>query len=188
MKAAAAVLALFVAGFVLMTDALSQTSPTSNMAAEDQIVVSKAYDLLEALNYIAGTQEQIVGTGANAKTVQAPYSFSGDTVWAISDNIAVLRKLVGTTQDTIKNLTAQAEAKNGGPLKPTTPAVVENGRVIVTEVPSPEQRALAAAIQALFDSTKPIGKLRRIKRIDLNVGENRIPGRVLASLDIILDQ
>lgn len=162
-------------------------SAQSAPAETEMIVVSKAYDLLNALNAATGNHDIVVGQGANERVVQVPYKLSGDTVWLMTDNITNLRKFWNTVQETMKSLTAQAEAKNGGPLKPLKEAVLDGTRVVAAEVASPEQIALTAELQKLLDSQKPIPKLFRVKRAEWKVGENRYPAAILSSLDIITE-
>lgn len=143
-------------------------SPTP--ADTEMIVVSKAVDLLNALNQLGG-HEEIVGQGASQRVVTVPYNFNADTLWAIADDITALRKVVVTYQDTVRALTAAAEAKNGGEVKPEMPAA----------------KTLTADIQKLFDSERPVAKLFRLKRADLKLGENKVHPGIISSLAPILD-
>ena len=166
----------------------------------DMIVISKAVDLLNALNALGIQHDELVGQGSNQKVIAVPFSFSADTLWAISDNTTALRKVITTYQETIKAMTTQAEAKNGGPLKPAHDAVLDsNGVVVKAEVPSAEQKALTDAIQKVFDGERPVAKLFHIKRGDLCLGgkangpdcpkdaANKIAPGIISSLAPILD-
>jgi len=156
---------------LLMFGANSRGAEKSDTpAATEMIVVSKAADLLNALNALGGHEESF-GQGANQRVIMVPYTLSADTLWAVADDITALRKVVVTYQETVKALTDQAAAKNGGKLS-EDPAVA---------------KALADQIQKLFDSERPVAKLFRIKRGDLKLGENKIPPAVLSSLGPILD-
>ena len=163
-------------------------APQSTIPADTEtIVVNKAIDLLNALNMLGG-HDEIVGQGASQRVANVPYNFSADTVWAIADDITALRKVVVSYQEAVKAVTAQAEAKNGGPLKPLREAVVNDAGVVVrAEEQSPAQKALAAEIQKMFDSERPVDKLFRIRRGDLKLGENKIPPALISSLTPILD-
>ena len=180
----------------------AMAAPQSATPADTEtIVVSKAYDLLNALNAIGVQHEELVGQGPTQKVIAMPYYFSADTLWAIADNVTALRKVATTFEETRRQMQLAAEAKNGGALNPSKDAAMDaNGNIAKPEVPSPEQRALAEAIQKLFESERPVAKLFRIKRGDLCLGgksnspdcpkdaANKIPPGVISLLDPILER
>ena len=157
----------------------------------ETIKVSKAIDLLGANTAITGNHEVVVGQGASAHTAQVPYELSPDTLWALKDDISILRHLVEIAQEDQRHLVAQAEATNGGPLKPKTVAVYDaNHNVVAPEEPSDAQIALNKKVQELMDSTREINKLFRIKRDELKKAmsdQGHPTGAILSSLDPILD-
>lgn len=169
----------------------AQVSDKPPVGATQTIKVSKALDLLNALNAVTGTHEVIVGQGASARVAQVPYDLSSDTLWALTDDINILRRLVETAQADQKHLLAQAEAKNGGPLRPKSEAVYDaNHNIISPEVPSDAQVAFNKQVQELMDSEREIPKLFHIKRDDLKKalsGDGHFPGLSLASLETIID-
>lgn len=186
-RIAVLVTGLVAAPTVLMAAQVSD-KPTG---ATQTIKVSKALDLLNALTAIAGTHEVVVGQGGSARVAQIPYDLSSDTIWALTDDINVLRRLVETAQADQKHLIAQAEAKNGGPLHPKSEAVYDaNHNVVVPELPSDAQLALNKQVQDLMDSEREIPKLFHVKRDDLKKalsGDGHFPGGFLASLEPIVD-
>jgi hypothetical protein len=152
------------------------------------IKVATANELLSALNSVTGLHEETVGQGASQTISRVPYNFSTETLWALTDNISVLRKFITTVQETAKARTAQAQAKNGGPLKPKKEAVLDASRNVVQAAElSDAQIELDAELDALMQSEKPVAKLLHIKRSDLNLKENRIPGITLSVLAPIID-
>lgn len=173
-------------------------SPTPDNT--DMIVVSKAYDLLGAIASLGLQHDEIIGQGQSQKVVAMPFSFSADTLWALADDITALRKVATTYEETRKSLTVQAEAKNGGPLKPKVEAVLDaDGKIIKPEVLSDAQKALIDAIQKVYDSERPVAKLFHIKRGDLCLGgksntpdcpkdaANKIAPGIISALSPILD-
>lgn len=156
-------------------------------AADDQqqIKVSTAFDLLNALNIVTGNHDKVVGQGTGQRVAAVPYDLSADALWAMTQDIGILRKFVEDVQVVQKNINAQAEAKNGGP-------VGDAGRDAAGNAlpPTPAQAALAKRLQELYDSERPIPKLVRIRRQDLQgalSGPEHLPGQVLASIMTIVD-
>lgn len=162
--------------------------------------VAKAADLLSALNALSFQHDEVVGQGSTQRVIAVGYGFSADTLWAITDNVTTLRKVITTYQETVKAMQAQAEVKNGGPLTPAVAAVLDaNNNLVKPEVPSADQMAVTASIQKLFDSERSIGPLVHIKRGDLCLGgpnasascpkdtANKIAPGVISSLSPILD-
>lgn len=176
-----------------LAPSLGYAAPVSDNPPSGQtekIKVSKAIDLLDALNAITGIHDVVVGQGASARVAQVPYEMSADTLWALTDDINILRRLVETAQTDQRHLVAQAEAKNGGPLKPKTEAVYDNGTLTKPAVPSDAQIALNKEIQGLLESERDIPKLFHIKRTDLKAalsGDAHFAGPSLASLDLVVD-
>lgn len=161
----------------------------------EKIVVAKAFDLLNALNIVTGNHDVVVGEGDKAKVVPSPYSFDdpkdkpGDTFWALTDDIAALRKVVEKAQAEIRRINQEAVARNGGEaLKPEREAVHDAaGNITVPEMPSKAQLDVQSKIQALMDSEVQVDKLFRVKRSALKIGENRYVGSVIASLRPVID-
>jgi hypothetical protein len=188
-------IASMIAGLAPFTAVIAaEQSPTTPVPPEQTqtIKVSTAFDLLTALNMVTGTHDEVVGQGASQRTIAAPYDLNADTLWALTDDITVIRKFVNTVQDINKSLIGSAEAKNGGvPLQPKTPAVLDAaGNVVTAAVPSDAQLALQKEQNDLYASDRPIDKLFHIKRGDLKnamSGPDHIPGSVISSLSPILD-
>lgn len=164
-------------------------------ADNDAIVVSKAVELLNALNYVTGGRERVVGEGAGQKVVWSPFDLgetqarAGDVRWALADDIAILKKFVTTAQGIQRQLTDAAEAKaNQHPLKPVPARQDEKGNVIEPEHQSEAQIDLQKQIQDLLDSERPIEKLNKIKRADLKAGENQFPSAVLEALRPVVEK
>lgn len=154
---------------------------------QDTIVVSAAVDLLNALVLVTGNHEQVIGQGASQKAVMVPYSFSAETTWALSDDITVLRKFVTNVQTTLNHMREDAEAKNGGPLRPKKEAVLNAAGVVVEAAErSSAQRALDEETQKFMESKKPVDKLFLVSRDDLKLGDNHFPGASLSALAPIL--
>jgi len=189
---------------LLAASAATPAAPQSATPADTEtITVQKAADLLNALGALGLQHEELVGQGQSQKVIAVPFNFSGDTLWAIQDDIGALRKVVTGYQETVKSMQAAAEAKNGGPLKAAKEAVLgPDGNVTKPEVPSADQKALAAAIEKLFVSERPVSRLFRLKRGDLCMGAkafpnspdcpkdaaNKISPGVISSLEPILDR
>jgi hypothetical protein len=168
----------------------AQASDNPPGGQTEKIKVGKAIDLLTAINAITGLHDVVVGQGASARVAQIPYDLNSDVIWALTDDINILRRLVETAQADQKHLVGQAEAKNGGPLKPKTDAVYDGTTLIKPEVASDAQVALNKEIQSLMDSERDIHKLFHIKRSDLAKalsGDSHFPGPYLASLEMIVD-
>lgn len=180
---------------LVMVPVAAATAPVSDKPPAGQtetIKVSKAVDLLNAITVITGNHEVIVGQGASAHTAQIPYELNADTLWALKDDISILRHLVEIAQEDQRHLVSQAEAANGGPLKPKTEAVYDaNHNMVAPEVPSDAQVALNKKVQELMDSPREINKLFHIKRDDLKKAmssdQGHPAGSILSSLDPILD-
>jgi hypothetical protein len=166
----------------------AQAADNPPPANTELIVVSKAIALANACAAVTGFHDETVGQGASQRVISAPYSISADTRWALTDNIGALNAVIETTQKVQRQLVADAEAKNGGPLKLKKEAVVDaNGNITVPAVPSPEQEALNKELQKVMDSERPVAKLFHIKRADLKLGENPIPGMTLDALKPIVE-
>lgn len=184
---AAVIFTFFALGSVLAAET-PPAGKTPIAESTEMIVVSKAVELANALAEITGTHDEVVGKGDNVKVIPTYYDLSGDTIWACTDNIAALNKVIQTAQETQKKLIAKAEQKNGGPLKSAKDAVRDaNGNIIAQAEPSPEQIALNEELQKVMDSEHPVAKLFHIKRADLNVGKNHYRGMTLKALLPILD-
>lgn len=169
----------------------AQVSDKPPAGQTETIKVSKALDLLNALYAITGTHEVVVGQGASARVAQVPYDLSSDTLWALTDDINILRHLIETAQADQKHLLAQAEAHNGGPLRPKSEPVYDaNHNIVAPAVQSDAQLELTKQVQDLMDSDREIPKLFHIKRDDLKKalsGDGHFPGASLASLEAIID-
>lgn len=168
----------------------AQVSDNPPSGQTEKIKVSRAIDLLNALNAITGLHEVVVGQGASSRVAQIPYDLNSEVMWALTDDINILRRLVETAQADQKHLIATAEAKNSGPLKPKAEAIYDGATLLKPEVPSDAQIALGKETQGLMDSERDIPKLLRIKRDDLKKalsGDSHFPGAYLASLEMIID-
>jgi hypothetical protein len=181
--------------------ALLALAPAAALAAEktktpppldtETIVVSRAVELLNALSFVAGYHDRVVGE----KIVSVPFDLGAtpdrgaDVRWALTDDISALRKVVTTAQDIQKQLTQTAEAKAGvGPLQPRAAVTDAKGNVTEPARLSEAQVELNEQIQKLLDSERPVDRLFRIKREDLKVGVNQFPGPILSALEPILDR
>lgn len=153
---------------------------------EMQITPARAGDMLGSLNALTGQRDVLVGKGDSQQIAKLPYNLSGDTRWILHDNITALRKVYDSAQEIVKQLVVQAEAKNGGPLRPIKEAVIEGGKLLAEPILSPEQIALNAEITKLVETPRPV-KLYKIKRADWKLNENAFPGQILASLDLITE-
>ena len=152
-------------------------------ASTDTIKVSIAISLANAIAAVTGYHEEIVGQGASAKTIQLPYDLSADTRWALNDDLNALNALIRNAQSIQQTMSQEAETKNGGPLKPKKEATLDaSGNVVTPAEPSDAQIKLNKDLQSLMDSNKPVNKLLRIKRSDLKLGTNAIPGVTLSVL------
>jgi hypothetical protein len=164
-------------------------------AQTETIQVRKAVALANAIAAVTGLHEEIVGQGANQRSVMMPYSLSADTRWALTDDLSALNAMIETAQKVQKQIVADAEAKapddakdEAGHLKAKKPPVLDAaGKMIADAVPSPEQVALNDELQRIMDSERPVAKLFHVKRADLKLADNPIPGVTLDALKPIID-
>ena len=157
----------------------------------EKIVVSKAIDLLGALNAVTGNHDVIVGEGSSAHTTSVPYNLSADTLWVMTDDIKILRSFYETVQETVKKLAAQARAVHPDIDTPKKEAAYDaNHNLVSAAVPSDALIELNKKIQELSDSERPIAKLGHIRRADLKPAmssDAHVSGQVLATLLMIVD-
>jgi hypothetical protein len=111
-------------------------------AATEMIAVDKAMDMLGALTLVTGEHEVIVGQGASQHVAKVPYELSADTFWALKDDISALRMTVTASQETIQNMKAQAEAKDGSPLPPPAERELEEQGEAISEQREAGQQTL----------------------------------------------
>jgi hypothetical protein len=183
---------MMVCVIAMVTTAFAAETPPDGKspapANQETIVVSKAIALRNAIAVVTGFHDEIVGQGASAKAIQMPYDLSADTRWALNDDANALDVLIKNAQSIQKTLTDEAETKNGGPLKmKKEPTFNSNGDITSQGELSDMQVSLNKKIQDLLDSDKPVAKLFRIKRGDLKLGVNAIPGSALSGLSPIID-
>ena len=185
-----------VAFFILASAAgAAPTSDNPPAAQTEQIQVRKAIALANAIAAVTGLHEEIVGQGANQRSVMMPYNLSADTRWSLTDDLSALNAMIETAQKVQKQLVADAEAKApddakdaAGHLKAKKDAVLDAaGKVVVDAVASPEQTALNDELQKIMDSERPVAKLFHVKRADLKLADNPIPGLTLDALKPIID-
>jgi len=180
---------LISAVFVTTTVAAEKTNSLPPPDVTETISVTKAIEMRNALQFLLGIHDTIVGQGSGQKIIQSPYDFNTDALWALIDDKNFIAKFLDTAEEARKALISEAEAKNGGPLQPKAAAVYDaNGNMTRAEVPSEAQTALTAKVQELFGSERPITKLFHVKLGDLNLKDNRIPGDTLESLVRIIDR
>ena len=166
----------------------AQASDNQPVGQTETIQVSKAIALANAIAAVTGTHDEIIGQGASARAVQMPYEMSADTRWALTDDLGALNAVIESAQKKQKATIDAAEKLNGGPLKPKKDAVLNSsGGVVAAAEPSDAQTALNADLQKLMDSDAPVAKLFHIKRNDLKLSDNPIPGMTLDALKPIID-
>jgi hypothetical protein len=186
---AVAIFALLGFAAALSRPALAaQVSDNPPTGQTEIIQISKAVALANSIAAVTGLHDEVVGQGASAHAVSMPYAISAETRWALTDDLGALNAVIEQAQKKQKATVDAAEKLNGGPLKPKTPAVLNaNGVVITPAELSDAQIALNADLQKLADSEVSVAKLFHIKRGDLKLNDNPIPGMTLDAMRPIID-
>lgn len=141
------------------------------MPDESKLVLTNA-KLSELAEGLAGLD------GLRVKGELEPFLFCPETIWAISDNIEIIKTKLHAVSRAKKALAAQFKIVEGMPLNSFNPEVLAE---------------FFSGIDALDETTVTVDGLQKISRDKLNVGhdkkkeQNTIPQTVLAKISAILE-
>jgi hypothetical protein len=173
---------------ILLAIAILLFAPAAWPAETETITANEATELFNALVAVGGTHPVTIGQGASQHAVEQAYDLGPETRWALVDDLTAVRAVVVAAQRLFQQARADAESKNGGPLKPLKEAVLDaGGNVVASAVLSAEQKELDKYLKELSEAKRPIAKLFHIKRGDLKLNVNAIPTNILSALAPILD-
>jgi hypothetical protein len=161
----------------------SEVSSNPPQDTTEQITPNQAYTLQQALSLLNGVHDQVIGEGSSQKVASEPYDFSPDTIWNLTDDVNIVSAFWRDVQSVIKAMRDKAVADNGGEwpgecdLQQGTA-----GALLPSDPKCAADRAYTAKVNEFSNKPRPITKLVRISRKDLNLGPNKIPGDILQVL------
>lgn len=162
----------------------AEKSSDPSAAQTEMITPNRAFELFNALVAITGAHDELAGQGASQHTVAVSYDLSGDTLWALTDDINILQNFVKEVQTVARAMRSKAETDNGGPWPGECELPISNPAALAPSDPKCVAfHGLVKQIAEFNDKARPINKLFRITRKDLKLGApNRIAGGLLASI------